>query len=110
MYALFLIILIFLVSGSFDKTIKIWDLMIGECIQTISAHSEAIITCNITSDDKWIVSTANDNTLKIFDFSGKLFFDIENIEGKCAIVKMNFIYAFSLPLRLPMITQIVKCD
>ena len=29
----------FLVSGSYDKTIKMWDITSGSCVSTLTGHS-----------------------------------------------------------------------
>lgn len=59
-------------SGSFDGTIKIWNLETGELIRTLTGHSEAgeiVSSVAISPDGKTIVSSSNGygGTIKIWD-------------------------------------------
>jgi WD40 repeat protein len=54
-----------IISGSSDKTIKIWDKNTGNCIQTLQGHT-AVIWCLVVDGDK-IISGSRDNTIKIWD-------------------------------------------
>lgn len=55
-----------IISGSRDKTIKIWNLATGECLRTLEGHSDSVNSVAITHDGKKIVSGSWDNTLKIW--------------------------------------------
>lgn len=61
-------------SGSFDGTIKIWNLKTGELIQTLTGHSDAgeiISSIAISPDGKTLVSSSNSygGTIKVWDLS-----------------------------------------
>ena len=32
----------YIISGSDDKSIKVWDMTSGACIQTLNSHSDAV--------------------------------------------------------------------
>ena len=57
----------FIVSGSSDNTIKIWDAAKAECILTLQGHTRLVHACAISPDGKFIVSGSFDNTIKIWD-------------------------------------------
>ena len=57
----------FIVSGSYDKTLKVWDSETGNCIRTLSGNSGSVYSCAISHDNKFIVSGSDDNTLKVWD-------------------------------------------
>lgn len=55
-----------LVSGSMDKTIKIWDGKTYACIQTLSKHTAGVTALAVLRDEK-IVSGSWDKTMKVWD-------------------------------------------
>lgn len=55
------------VSGSFDKTIRIWDIATGACIRTLTGHTREVRAVALTSDGGRIVSAAEDSTVGIWD-------------------------------------------
>jgi WD40 repeat protein len=52
---------LFFLSGSMDKSIKLWDVSSGECILTMQAH-EQIDTINVSADMKHALSGGNLST------------------------------------------------
>jgi WD40 repeat protein len=58
-----------LVSGSFDKTIKIWDLATGKELRTLTGHQDAVLSIALSSDGKALVSGSYDKTIKIWDLA-----------------------------------------
>ena len=56
-----------IVSGSGDKTIKIWDAVTGECLKTLEGHSSLVSSVAFSSDSKLIVSGGYDKIVKIWD-------------------------------------------
>ena len=55
-----------LVSGSYDKTIKIWDPDTGECIKTLKGNSDSVNCLAVLPDGK-LVGGSYDKTIKIWD-------------------------------------------
>jgi WD40 repeat protein len=56
-----------IVSASWDNTLKIWDAATGRELRTLTGHTEAVRGCAVSPDGAWIVSASWDNTLKIWD-------------------------------------------
>ena len=57
----------YLVSGSFDNTLKVWDLKSGRCLHTLEGHTDAVWACAITPDGQYLASGSVDHTVKVWD-------------------------------------------
>ncbi|NEO10483.1 MAG: protein kinase, partial [Moorea sp. SIO3I8] len=57
-----------LISGSADKTVKIWHPGSGELLYTLTDHLSAVTTVAISHDGATIASSSQDNTIKIWQF------------------------------------------
>jgi WD40 repeat protein len=72
------------ISGSTDKTLKVWDLRSGKEIATLSGHHGAVYALAVTPDGRRVVSGSADKTLKVWDLgSGK---EIGTLSGHQDIV------------------------
>ena len=47
-------------SGSFDQTVKLWDVRSGDCIKSMAAHSEPVTSVNFNRDGTLIASCSFD--------------------------------------------------
>lgn len=55
-----------IVSASEDKSIRIWDLMTGECLWVIKGHRDTVLSVSFSPDGKTILS-ASRNDVRIWD-------------------------------------------
>ena len=68
-----------LVSGSSDKTLKVWDADTGQEIRTLVGHTGAITCVAFSPDGKRLVSGSEDRTVKVWDVqTGQ---EIRTLEG-----------------------------
>ncbi|WP_437752636.1 TIR domain-containing protein [Sorangium sp. So ce1389] len=62
-----------IVSCSYDRTLRIWDVANGQLVSIIEGHSDWIMACAISPDSRYVVSASGDTTLRLWDFgTGKL--------------------------------------
>lgn len=59
----------YLVSGSNDKTIIIWNLATGKAERTLTGHGWNVTSLEVSSDGAYIVSTSNDGETIVWDFN-----------------------------------------
>ncbi|MFN6477929.1 NB-ARC domain-containing protein [Nostoc sp. DedQUE07] len=58
----------YVISGSRDKTLKVWDWQTGEQLRTLVGHSDSVYSLALTPDGKYVISGSVDNTLKVWDW------------------------------------------
>ena len=56
-----------LVSGSWDKTIKLWNVETGKEIRTLKGHDELVRSVNFSPDGKTLVSGSEDKTIILWN-------------------------------------------
>jgi WD40 repeat protein len=61
----------FLVSGSIDKTVRVWLITDNRLIETFNAHTAGVNKVKFSSTDKYIVSAGYDDKLYIWDWRNK---------------------------------------
>ena len=60
-------------SGSWDKTLKLWDVTKGKLLRTFEGHSDAVWSVAFSPDGRTVLSGSWDKSLKLWDVStGKL--------------------------------------
>ena len=62
------------VSGSIDKSLRVWDINTGEIIQ-LKGHQDKITAVAITPDGKRCASLSSDYTLRVWDIDSKTCLD-----------------------------------
>lgn len=56
-------------SGSFDETVRVWEVKTGKCLHAIKAHSMPVTSVHFNRDGSLIVSASHDGSCKIWDSS-----------------------------------------
>jgi len=57
----------FLVSGSYDKTIKLWDVQTGGAVKTFHGHTDWVCSVDISPDQSTIASGSRDQTICLWN-------------------------------------------
>ena len=58
----------FALSGSWDKTLRLWDLSTGKTTRRFEDHTKDVLSVAFSADNRQIVSAARDKTIKVLLF------------------------------------------
>ncbi|KAM6253173.1 WD repeat-containing protein 88 [Porphyrio hochstetteri] len=69
-----------ILSCSYDRTVKLWDVEKAFSVQIFEEeHTAPISECNLTPDDRRVVTSSYDNTVKAWDMeTGKMLWTVEH--------------------------------
>jgi predicted NACHT family NTPase len=56
-------------SGSYDNTLRVWDLSTGQTLLTLEGHLNTVYCCEVFDQDRKALSGSYDKTLRVWDFS-----------------------------------------
>ena len=59
-------------SASYDKTVKLWDLVTGVVHCTLEGHLGAVNSVAFSSDGRLVASASNDKTVRLWDVAVEL--------------------------------------
>jgi WD40 repeat protein len=70
------------VSGSFDNTLRVWDLESGQTIRTLQGHTREVSAVALTPDGRRVVSGSQDNSVRLWDLeSGETILTLQGHTG-----------------------------
>ena len=56
-----------LASGSWDKTVRLWDVTTGEQLSELTGHTSLVYSVSFSPDGKTLASGSKDNTVRLWD-------------------------------------------
>lgn len=66
----------FALSGSWDGTLRLWDINNGRCTRRFVGHTKDVMSVAISVDNRQIVSASRDRTIKLWNTLGECKFTI----------------------------------
>jgi WD40 repeat protein len=54
-------------SGSWDKTLKLWEVATGDCLRTFKDHAGHVYAVCLSADGRYALSGSDDKTLKLWE-------------------------------------------
>lgn len=71
-----------LISASFDKTARIWDLASKSTLKALKGHTDVIYAATFSPDSKKAITGSNDDTLKLWNVTrGRLIATLKGHDG-----------------------------
>jgi len=67
----------FALSGSWDGTLRLWDLSLGVTTRRFVGHSKDVLSVAFSADNRQIVSASRDKTIKLWNTLGECKYTIE---------------------------------
>ncbi|KAJ3450205.1 receptor for activated protein kinase c rack1 [Anaeramoeba flamelloides] len=68
----------FALSGSWDKTLRLWDLTTGKCTQQFIGHTGDVLSVTFSAENRQILSSSRDKTVRLWNTLGKCKYVIED--------------------------------
>ncbi len=59
----------FAISGSSDKTLRVWELATGECVRILEGHTDTVSAVTVTPDGRFAISGSSDKTLRVWELA-----------------------------------------
>jgi guanine nucleotide-binding protein subunit beta-2-like 1 protein len=61
----------FVISSSWDRTLRLWDLSNFKTKQLFSGHTKDVLTATFATDNRMIISGGMDKTMRIWNIKGE---------------------------------------
>ena len=98
-------------SGSLDKTLRLWELATGQCVRTFEGHTEEVLSVNISPDGRWALSGGYDQTLRLWELAtGECVYTFEGDMWDLASVSITYDWRWVLSGSWDLILRLWELD
>jgi guanine nucleotide-binding protein subunit beta-2-like 1 protein len=77
-------------SASWDKTLRLWDLVKGVTVETFVDHDSDVLSCSFSADNRQIASGGRDKNIKIWNTKGECKFTVEEDQHNDWVSSIRF--------------------
>jgi len=77
-----------LISGSEDKTVKLWDVQTGGVVRTFHGHTEYVTSVSVSADCTMVASGSDDKTIRLWNIQMGECYSV--LEQQKAVYTVNF--------------------
>ncbi len=78
-----------IISGGYDKTVRIWDVSTGKCTNVFPGHEDYISCLDISPNGRYIASGSGDGSIRIWEAQSGYCFQVLKEHHK-AVAALNF--------------------
>uniref|UniRef100_A0AC35UFD1 WD_REPEATS_REGION domain-containing protein n=1 Tax=Rhabditophanes sp. KR3021 TaxID=114890 RepID=A0AC35UFD1_9BILA len=80
----------YLVGGSDDKHVRVWDILTGFCVRTFSGHKGGVTGVKCSPDGRYIASASSDGCLMVWDLATSKLVAQQKIEPSKTMATIAF--------------------
>jgi len=71
----------YVISGSWDKTLRLWDLTTMSTKQLFTGHTKDVLSVAFSNDNRMILSGSMDKTMRLWNAKGEMKFEYTKFDG-----------------------------
>jgi hypothetical protein len=80
----------YLASGSWDHTVRLWEVESGTCLRVMEGHRDDVNSVAFSPDGKYLASGSDDKTVRLWEVeSGECLFVFEGHKGEVTYVEFS---------------------
>ena len=77
-----------LASGSYDRTVRLWEVPSGRLFCTLHGHTDVVYSVAFSPDGRWLASGSYDRTVRLWEVpSGRL---VSTFQGQARVLSVAF--------------------
>uniref|UniRef100_A0A0N4ZV55 LisH domain-containing protein n=1 Tax=Parastrongyloides trichosuri TaxID=131310 RepID=A0A0N4ZV55_PARTI len=80
----------YLIGGSDDRYVRVWDILNGSCVKTFGGHKGNITGVKVSPCGRFIASTSSDGALIIWDMGTSKMIAYQSIEASNTMAAISF--------------------